>query len=111
MACLALHDKAAPDTSFLALLPLLRGARATNANFVKKGVSWALRAIGDANLGAQRRRGDSGAAPGGLAAGRGAVGGKGRASRAHESRGDSATRGEALKRRKLSVRSARGKRR
>jgi len=50
MACLALHDKAAPDTSFLALLPLVeRGAR-DERNFVKKGVSWALRAIGRRNL-------------------------------------------------------------
>jgi hypothetical protein len=32
MACLALHDKAAPDKSFLALLPLIeKGARATSA--------------------------------------------------------------------------------
>jgi len=50
MACLALHDKAAPDKSFLALLPLVeRGAR-DEGNFVKKGVSWALRAIGRRNL-------------------------------------------------------------
>ena len=31
VACLALHDKAAPDKSFLALLPSLRRARATSA--------------------------------------------------------------------------------
>ena len=50
MACLALHDKAAPDESFLAFLPLIeRGAR-DERNFVKKGVSWALRAIGRRNL-------------------------------------------------------------
>jgi 3-methyladenine DNA glycosylase AlkD len=46
MAVLALHDKAAPDKRFLALLPLIeRGAR-DERNFVKKAVSWALRSIG-----------------------------------------------------------------
>jgi 3-methyladenine DNA glycosylase AlkD len=46
MAVLALHDKAAPDKRFLAMLPLIeRGARDPR-NFVKKAVSWALRSIG-----------------------------------------------------------------
>ena len=46
MASLALHDKAAPDKRFLPFLPLIeRGAR-DERNFVKKGVSWALRGIG-----------------------------------------------------------------
>lgn len=46
MACLALHDKAAPDKRFLGFLPLIeRGAR-DERNFVKKGVNWALRSIG-----------------------------------------------------------------
>ena len=45
MASVALHDRAAPDKSFLAFLPLIeRGAR-DERNFVKKGVSWALRGI------------------------------------------------------------------
>jgi 3-methyladenine DNA glycosylase AlkD len=49
MACLALHDKAAPDKRFLAFLPLIeRGAR-DERNFVKKGVNWALRSIGKRN--------------------------------------------------------------
>ena len=49
MACLAGHDKAAPDKSFLGFLPLIeRGAR-DERNFVKKGVSWALRGIGRRN--------------------------------------------------------------
>ena len=49
MASLALHDKAAPDERFLPMLPLVeRGAR-DERNFVKKGVSWALRAIGRRN--------------------------------------------------------------
>jgi len=50
MACLALHDKTASDRPFLAFLPLIeRGAR-DERNFVKKGVSWALRSIGRRNL-------------------------------------------------------------
>jgi 3-methyladenine DNA glycosylase AlkD len=50
MACLALHDKAAPDKSYLALLPLIEKGAQDERNFVKKGVSWALRAIGRRNL-------------------------------------------------------------
>jgi 3-methyladenine DNA glycosylase AlkD len=50
MACLALHDKAAPDKSFLALLPIIEKGAHDERNFVKKGVSWALRAIGRRNL-------------------------------------------------------------
>jgi 3-methyladenine DNA glycosylase AlkD len=49
MACLALHDKAAPDKSFLALLPLIEKGARDERNFVKKGVNWALRAIGRRN--------------------------------------------------------------
>ena len=50
MACLALHDKAAPDKSFLAMLPLIEKGASDERNFVKKGVSWALRSIGRRNL-------------------------------------------------------------
>jgi 3-methyladenine DNA glycosylase AlkD len=50
MACLALHDKAAPDKSFVALLPLIEKGAHDERNLVKKGVSWALRAIGRRNL-------------------------------------------------------------
>jgi len=46
MACLALHDKTAPDRSYLALLPLIEQGAQDERNFVKKGVSWALRGIG-----------------------------------------------------------------
>ncbi len=46
LACLALHDKAADDESFLRYLPLIEKAAPDGRNFVKKGVSWALRAIG-----------------------------------------------------------------
>lgn len=50
MACLALHDKAAPDKNFLAFLPLIEKGAHDERHFVKKGVSWALRAIGRRNL-------------------------------------------------------------
>jgi 3-methyladenine DNA glycosylase AlkD len=49
LASLALHDKAAPDDTFLRLLPLLERAATDDRNFVKKGVNWALRAIGHRN--------------------------------------------------------------
>ena len=49
MAGLAVHDKAAADQAFLALLPVIeRGAR-DERNFVKKAVNWALRNIGKRN--------------------------------------------------------------
>jgi 3-methyladenine DNA glycosylase AlkD len=50
MACLALHDKAAPDKRFLAFLPLIEKGARDERNFVKKAVNWALRAIGRRNL-------------------------------------------------------------
>ncbi len=46
MACLAAHDKAAADERFLAFLPLIEDGACDERNFVKKGVSWALRMIG-----------------------------------------------------------------
>lgn len=46
LASLALHDKATGDPPFLATLPLIERAAADQRNFVKKGVSWALRSIG-----------------------------------------------------------------
>ena len=49
MACLALHDRAAPDKSFLAFLPVIEKGARDERNFVKKAVSWALRAIGRRN--------------------------------------------------------------
>ena len=45
MACLALHDKQAPDARFRAFLPLLEAGAADERNFVKKGVLWARNAI------------------------------------------------------------------
>ncbi len=50
MACLALHDKAASDAQFVAFLPLVEKGAQDERNFVKKGVSWALRSIGRRNL-------------------------------------------------------------
>jgi 3-methyladenine DNA glycosylase AlkD len=46
LACLALHDKDAEDDRFVELLPLVEKAATDERNFVKKGVSWALRAMG-----------------------------------------------------------------
>ena len=45
MASLAGHDKTARDTQFLALLPLIERGASDERNFVKKGVSWALRSL------------------------------------------------------------------
>ena len=42
----ALHDKTAPDRRFSAFLPLIEKGARDERNFVKKGVSWALRSIG-----------------------------------------------------------------
>jgi 3-methyladenine DNA glycosylase AlkD len=50
LACLALHDKRADDARFLHCLPLVERGAADERNFVKKGVSWALRLIGRRNL-------------------------------------------------------------
>ena len=49
MACLALHDRTSSDESFLALLHLVEKGARDERNFVKKAVSWALRAIGRRN--------------------------------------------------------------
>jgi 3-methyladenine DNA glycosylase AlkD len=49
LASVALHDKKAPDEPFLRALPLIERAAEDERNFVKKGVSWALRGIGKRN--------------------------------------------------------------
>jgi 3-methyladenine DNA glycosylase AlkD len=51
LACLALHDKSIPPTNepYLKFLPLIERAALDERNFVKKGVNWALRAIGRRN--------------------------------------------------------------
>jgi 3-methyladenine DNA glycosylase AlkD len=47
IAGLALHEKKAADAKFLALLPLIERAASDDRNFVKKGVNWALRGVGN----------------------------------------------------------------
>jgi 3-methyladenine DNA glycosylase AlkD len=49
LASLALHDKQTHDEPFLRALPLIERAASDERNFVKKGVSWALRGIGRRN--------------------------------------------------------------
>ena len=46
IACLALHTKGGAHAPFLDALKLLEREAADERNFVKKGLSWALRAIG-----------------------------------------------------------------
>jgi 3-methyladenine DNA glycosylase AlkD len=50
MACLAWHDKNAPDENFIKLFPLLRQGATDERNFVRKAVNWALRNIGKRNI-------------------------------------------------------------
>jgi 3-methyladenine DNA glycosylase AlkD len=49
LASLALHDKRAPDRRFVEGLAFIERAATDERNFVKKGVSWALRLIGRRN--------------------------------------------------------------
>ncbi len=49
IASVALHDKNAPDTPFVKSLKLIEKAADDERNFVKKGVSWALRGVGHRN--------------------------------------------------------------
>jgi 3-methyladenine DNA glycosylase AlkD len=46
VAGLSLHDKTTGDAPFLASLALIERAASDERNFVKKGVNWALRAVG-----------------------------------------------------------------
>ena len=50
LACLGVHDKQATNEKFIACFPLIEAAATDERNFVKKGVSWALRVIGRRNL-------------------------------------------------------------
>jgi 3-methyladenine DNA glycosylase AlkD len=50
LASLAAHDKTASDAQFQALLPLIEKGASDERNFVKKGVSWALRGTGRRSL-------------------------------------------------------------
>ena len=47
LASLAAHDKSAKDSAFIQCLPLIGRAADDERNFVKKGVLWALRLIGE----------------------------------------------------------------
>ncbi len=49
VACLAVHDKQAPDERFLRFLPVIEREAGDPRNFVRKGVSWSLRQIGKRN--------------------------------------------------------------
>ena len=49
LASLALHDRATGDAPFLRGLALIEQAATDERNFVKKGVNWALRAVGERN--------------------------------------------------------------
>jgi 3-methyladenine DNA glycosylase AlkD len=55
MASLALHDKKASDLPFGRCMPLIERAAKDDRNFVKKGVSWALRTIGARSLALHRQ--------------------------------------------------------
>jgi 3-methyladenine DNA glycosylase AlkD len=46
LACVALHDKQADEEALARCLPLIERAATDERNFVKKGVSWALRSVG-----------------------------------------------------------------
>src|SRR4051812_40705658 len=71
LACVAAHDKKASDDKFLPYLELIERGAIDERNFVKKGVSWALRMIGlrnpelcaAATRTAQRLAGSDGATP------------------------------------------------
>ncbi len=49
MACLAVHDKAAPDSKLMPFFPLIIQGADDDRNFVKKAVNWALRQLGKRN--------------------------------------------------------------
>ena len=50
IACLAVHDKLAPDQCFTNVFPTIKGGAVNESNYVKKAVNWALRNIGKRNL-------------------------------------------------------------
>lgn len=54
MATLAVHDKKAADSSFIALLPMIEREAGDRRNFVRKAVNWALRQIGKRNAALNR---------------------------------------------------------
>jgi 3-methyladenine DNA glycosylase AlkD len=50
LASVALKDRSARDAEFLRGLKLIEKAATDDRNFVKKGVNWALRGVGERNL-------------------------------------------------------------
>jgi 3-methyladenine DNA glycosylase AlkD len=54
MACLAVHDKKAPDNKLLQFFPLIEKYSTDERNFVKKAVNWALRQIGKKRQGTKK---------------------------------------------------------
>ena len=54
LASLALHDKTSPDAKFAPYLAHIEAAASDDRNFVKKGVVWALRAVGLRSAALQR---------------------------------------------------------
>jgi 3-methyladenine DNA glycosylase AlkD len=57
LACLAAHAEGIPDQQFIRYLPLIEWGATDERNFVKKGVSWALRMIGLQSPGLRRECG------------------------------------------------------
>lgn len=49
MACLAWHDRQAPDSKFIKFFPHIKRGALDERNFVKKAVNWALRQAGKRN--------------------------------------------------------------
>lgn len=49
LACLAWHNKDAPDETFVGLIPVICEGASDGRNYVKKAVSWALRNTGKRN--------------------------------------------------------------
>ena len=47
MACVALHDKTSEDPEFVPMISLIEKGANDDRNFVMKGMSWALRSIGE----------------------------------------------------------------
>lgn len=55
MACLAVHNKRAPDSYFAPFLAAIEREACDNRNFVRKAVNWALRQIGKRNPALRQR--------------------------------------------------------
>jgi len=49
IACLAWHDKQAPDEDFIQFLQVIKRSATDERNYVRKAVNWALRNIGKRN--------------------------------------------------------------